>query len=153
MSPAALGGKCQAWPTPSPRRRRTASRHLGCRTSVFVLVDVLLHPTSRGHLDDPDVEAGRVRGSGEELDVAHPMPLPRPHDYRPVAPGSLLPRTIQRAQFAQRPWSVISCQSVTKPVSRSTCRTRYSMSSSLNSMTAPHSSQRAWWCTRSVASS
>jgi hypothetical protein len=78
---------------PRGRNRRLVAeekRHLALedvKRVVFVLVDVLLDPTPRGHLDDAEVEARRVPTSGEKLDVAHPMPLARPDDYRPVAHG------------------------------------------------------------------
>lgn len=78
-------------------------------------------------------------------------------EYEQGPPGPRGSRIVSKPQGAahlsQRPYRVISCHSVTKPVSRSTCNARYSISSSLNSMTAPHSRHRAWWCIRSVESS
>jgi hypothetical protein len=81
-----------------PRRRghlvvAEDERHLALEDVervVLVLVDVRLEHAARGDLDDPEREAGRVCGAGEELDVADAVTLPGRDDNRIGVHGRIL---------------------------------------------------------------
>jgi hypothetical protein len=57
---------------------------------VLGLVDVRLELAASLDLDDREGEARRVRGAGEELDVAEPMPLAGRDDDRSTVDSLIL---------------------------------------------------------------